>query len=352
VLDAWQELRRAHGKLEDEVMYVGTSAGIEAGLVARAGLTFAPAAAAKVRDVGWVRLVINSGQLLRGVAQAIGLVRRFRPDVSFVTGGYVTIPVGLASWLLGVPLILFLPDAQPGLAVRLLARLSSGIATSVSAALSSLPVAKTRVTGYPVRAELARLDRQRARARLEIAPDERVLLIYGGSRGSRNINRACVGAAQELARLAHVVHITGWLDHAAVVAQWQKLPPECRRRYRAVEYLHDEQMLEALRAADLVVSRAGAATLGELPAAGVPAVLVPYPLSGAHQAINAAVLAEMGAAVVVPDAELTPARLVSEVSSLLADEERRAAMSAAMQAMCCPDAARDIASMLIEAARA
>jgi len=173
--------------------------------------------------------------------------------------------------------------------------------------------------------------------------------VFGGSRGARRINRAVAAALDELLGVAQVIHISGRLDIADMQKRRTALPAALKDRYHLFAYLHAE-MVDALTGADLVVSRAGAATLGEFPAVGVPAVVVPYPHAGAHQAENAAVLAEAGGAIVIPDDQLTGKRLAETVRQVLADEARLAAMRANMRRLARPDAARRIAEMLREEA--
>ena len=154
---------------------------------------------------------------------------------------------------------------------------------------------KAVVTGYPVRQEILALAGQRplARQQLGLLADSPVLLVFGGSRGARSINQALAAALPALLPHCQVLHISGALDWPAVEAQAASLPDELRPRYHAYPYLHDEMPL-ALAAADLVVARAGASTLGEFPALGLPSILAPYPYSGQHQDVNASYLAERG----------------------------------------------------------
>lgn len=319
-------------------------------MVPRAGIRFEPIAAAGLRGMALQQSVRNLARTAYGTWQAGYLISRFRPDVTFVTGGYVSAPVVLASWLKRVPVVIYLPDIVPGLAIKRLARLATHLAVSFEESRRYLPPQKTIATGYPVRAGLQAVDRAEAHRRLNLDPALKTVLVFGGSRGARRINQAVAAVAGELLELAQLIHISGRLDIAAMKQQRLTLPAVLRERYHLFAYLHEE-MIDALAAADLVVSRAGAATLGEFPAAGVPAVLVPYPHAGAHQAENAAVLAEAGGAVIVPDAELTAERLLSTVHTLLTDETRLATMRANMSRLARPDAARQIANLLWEAAR-
>ena len=187
-----------------------------------------------------------------------------------------------------------------------------------------------------------------ARRALRLPTDDAVLLVFGGSRGAHAINRAVRDVLRPLVERAHVVHVTGYDDYAEMEAIRQGMEPALRERYHPYAYLHDG-MTDALVASDLVVARAGAATLGELPAAGVPAVLVPYPYAGQHQHVNADYLADRGAAVVVEDADLDE-RLLPVVAGLLEDGPRLRAMAEASRRLAVPDAAGAIARHLKELA--
>ena len=282
----------------------------------------------------------------RGSRQARRLMADFRPDVVFVTGGYVAGPVVLAASQADVPVFIYLPDVAPGLAIQRMSRLARKIGVTFPEVAGQFP-GKAVVTGYPVRPEILALAGQKAWARqqLGLGAEEPVLLVFGGSRGARSINQALAAALTVLLPRCQVVHISGTLDWPDVEARVQSLSPELRMRYHVYPYLHDE-MPVALAAADLVVARAGASTLGEFPALALPSVLVPYPYSGQHQDNNAAYLADRGAAIKLPDAELE-ARLVPVILSLLDDPAALGAMSTAAHTLARPAAASTIAEELI-----
>lgn len=316
-------------------------------MVPRAGIPYAAIDVAGLRGMAALQLARNVVLLLRGTQQAYRIIGRFQPDVIFVTGGYVSAPVVLAGRVRRVPIVIYLPDIVPGMAIRSLAQLATRVAVSFEESRQYLPREKVVVTGYPVRGELFSADRDSARQNLGLDPAVSTLLVFGGSRGARRINRAVVAALDELLSVCQVIHVSGRLDIAEMQQRREALPAALKDRYHLFAYLHEE-MIDALAVADLVVSRAGAATLGEFPAAGLPAIVVPYPHAGAHQAENAAVLAEAGGAIIVPDDELTGDRLAETVRQALADEERLALMRIRMSRLARPDAAWRIAEMLRE----
>ncbi|RME33486.1 MAG: UDP-N-acetylglucosamine--N-acetylmuramyl-(pentapeptide) pyrophosphoryl-undecaprenol N-acetylglucosamine transferase [Thermoflexia bacterium] len=256
-------------------------------------------------------------------------------------------PVALAAWALRAPILLYLPDIEPGLAVRFVARLATRIGVTVEDSRAFLPARRVVVTGYPVRPEFAGIGRTAARAALGLPEGEPVLLAFGGSTGARSINQAVVENLEALVEGAHVVHIVGERDWPWVAARADGLPAPVRSRYYPYPYLHGAAMGQALAAADLAVCRAGASTLGELPYFGLPAVLVPYPYAWRYQRVNAEWLASRGAAIVLEDARLKE-DLVPTVRSLLGDPERLARMRASAQALARPDAAERLARLLVE----
>lgn len=339
------EALKAAGPID--VLYVGGRGSVEERLVARTGLPFAGIPAGGLHGLAPWRAARNLVKLAQGFFAALRLGRRRRPDALFVTGGYASVPVALAAWVLRVPILLYLPDIEPGLAVRFIARLATRIGVTVEDSRAFLPTHKVVVTGYPVRPEFAGIDRTAARAALGLPEGEPVLLMFGGSTGARSINRAVVEQLDGLLEVAHVVHISGERDWSWVAARVDALPATARGRYHSYPYLHGAAMGQALAAADLAVCRAGASTLGELPYFGLPAVLVPYPYAWRYQKVNADWLASRGAAVVLEDARLGE-ELVPTARSLLEDPARLAEMRAQARALARPDASRKLAQLLAE----
>jgi UDP-N-acetylglucosamine--N-acetylmuramyl-(pentapeptide) pyrophosphoryl-undecaprenol N-acetylglucosamine transferase len=271
----------------------------------------------------------------RAVAQARRLVRGLRPAAVLGAGGYVAGPVGSAAVSLRVPLVLMEADSHIGLTNRLLAPFAARVCLAFP--LPGREKRRYRVTGRPVPPPTT--DRARARDRFGIEPEDTCVLIFGGSQGARSINHAAVEAFAG-ARF-HVLHAAGERD----LPELSSPGPHYDLRGFISEFR------DALVASDLVVARSGG-SLFEIAAHGRPAVLIPYPFATAdHQTANARYMELAGAAVVIPDGELTPARLASEVGGLLADRGRLASMARASAAMARPDAAKDIAHEVLAAAR-
>ncbi len=345
VARALEEELRARGETL-EMLYVGVRGRIDETIVPREGVAFRAVAAGQLRVASPLTFARNALKLAQGMLQSLSIVREFKPDAIFATGGYASVPVGGAARILRRPLVVYLPDVTPGWAVRLLSRLATRMATTSERGLAYLPRTRTTVAGYPVRPEFWTLDRASSRARLGLTADRKLLLATGASLGAHAINRAVIAALPQLLAHADVLHMTGANDEPWANDERVKLSADMRARYHVRGYIDD--MPAAMHAADLVVCRAGASTLGELPAAGAPAVLIPGEYEGWSQAPNAEFLQSKGAAVMLHNSELD--RLADTVVALLADDTRLAAMRAAAKTLARPDAARDIARMLIEVA--
>jgi UDP-N-acetylglucosamine--N-acetylmuramyl-(pentapeptide) pyrophosphoryl-undecaprenol N-acetylglucosamine transferase len=332
----------------DRVTWIGRGAGMEAGLVAARGIPFVAVDAAPMVGVGFMGRLRGAVHLLRGTAQVWRQIGLDRPDVLLVTGGYVSVPAALAAWLRRVPLAIYLPDMRPGRAVSLIARLADRLLVTDERARAHLPVAnaKVQVTGYPVRRALREMDREKARDELNLTASEPLVLIFGGSQGARRLNEAVIQAAPTLLNRCRLLHVTGALDVARVSAARDGLALEQADRWQVSEYLDAPDMAIALHAADLAVCRAGASVLGELPTAGLPAILIPLPIARGHQDANAAVLVDAGAARVVDDRAWTGERMVNELDQLLSTPEELAAMRTAARALARSNAAEAIATAL------
>lgn len=320
---------------------------MEETLVPRAGLKLATISGGPIVGVPWQRRLANAARLAWSLGKTHRLLRRFRPDVLFMTGGYVNVPVALVAWLRRVPAAVFLPDIEPGTAIRFLSRFAERVACTTAASRAYFGPGKVVVTGYPVRPQLReaqQMTAEEALAAFDLQPGRATLLVFGGSRGARSINRALMDILDTLLEQNQVIHVSGTLDWPQVQAHAAELPETLRRSYRPFPYLH-ERMGAAFRAADLAVARAGASMLGESPAFGLPAVLVPYPHAWRYQKVNADYLVERGAALRLDDDRLQE-ELLPTVQVLLNDEARLAEMARAAMALDEPAAAENLAQLL------
>jgi UDP-N-acetylglucosamine--N-acetylmuramyl-(pentapeptide) pyrophosphoryl-undecaprenol N-acetylglucosamine transferase len=332
-----------------DILWVGSQGGMETALVERAGLKIKAIPAVGVRGKNPLAVLASLRILGRGYRQSGHLIDHVRPDALFVTGGYVCVPVTLAARRAGVPVIIYLPDIEPGWAIKFLARFARRIAVTAPEAQQFFKPGVTVVTGYPVTADLfswCEAGQAAARRHLGLADDLPVLLVLGGSRGARSINRAVTSQLEDYLRVCQVIHVSGMLDEAEARAKQAALPADLRPRYHLSAYLHEDKAV-AFVAADLIISRAGASVMGELPAAGLPGILAPYPYAGAHQTWNARYLARQQAALVLDDTVLAE-QLKDTALGLLGDRPRLAAMRQASLSLAQPEAAARLAQAIVE----
>jgi UDP-N-acetylglucosamine--N-acetylmuramyl-(pentapeptide) pyrophosphoryl-undecaprenol N-acetylglucosamine transferase len=327
-----------------ELSYLGGVRGMERRLVGAAGLAYDELVVRSLRSGGVnVHLVLDPLRLGASVPQAWWLLRRLRPDVIFTSGGYLGIPLVLAARARRIPSLVWEGNVVAGRATAAVGRLADRVAVSFPPTLATFP-GRSFVSGTPIRS-FADISRGSARARFGLADDDRLLLAFGGSQAVARITAAIEGSLAEVLPDWQVLHVAGEAGMAAAEAARDRLAAELRDRYRPVPFLAEE-MGEALVAADLVLGRAGSSTCAEVTAVGVASILVPYPYAGAHQRENAAWLADQGAALLVPDAELDATRLVAETRRLLEGAER-ARLAEAARALGRPQAAEEIAAELI-----
>lgn len=351
VVEALADRRhRLEPESADAVCWIGSEGGVEQELVGRAGLPFKAIPAGGLHGLAPWAMARNALRLTRGLLRAHKLAAEWKPDVLFITGGFVSAPVALACWLRRVPILVYLPDIEPGWTIQFLSRLATRVAVTANASRKYLPARKVVVTGYPVRPELirAREARTEAQAHFGLDGSRKTILVSGGSKGARSLNRALAGILDQALDRWQVIHISGTLDAVEAQARREQLSdtPGRKARYKLFAYLHSEEMGLALAASDVVVSRAGASILGEYPLMGLPAILAPYPYAWRYQKVNADYLAEQGAAVRLDDEKLDD-ELWPTLEGLLGDEARWLAMRERARALARPDAAENLVAQLL-----
>jgi UDP-N-acetylglucosamine--N-acetylmuramyl-(pentapeptide) pyrophosphoryl-undecaprenol N-acetylglucosamine transferase len=330
---------------DSRVLWVGTAGSIEADMVGRAGLPFAAITAAGLKRRLALANLLLPWKVLQGFWDSLAVLRGERPEAVLVTGGFVSLPLGLAAWWQGIPLVLHEANAVPGLANLVLGFLARRVCLSFPReGLDS----RQRLTGNPVRMGAGRpISKAQARRAFGLAADKKTVLIFPGSRAAHQVNLAVEGALEQESSARpnyQVLWMCGKQDfeRASAVARRAKLKVAVR------DFIHEAP--KAYAAADLVVARAGASTLAELTALGLPALLVPYPFAtGRHQDANAAVLEAAGAARVVADRDLDGERLAKEVEGLLSDPVGLKRMAAASKGLGQPQAAAKVLKAIEEA---
>ena len=323
-----------------EVVLVGTERGLEMKLVPQAGLPLETLRVAGLKGKGGMTLAKNLTLLGPGLLDAMAVLRKHKPVAAFGVGGYAAGPMLLATWLRGIPNVIFEPNAEPGLTNKLLARLSKRIATGYAIS-TKLWGDKAVVTGCPVRPEFFSIEPRVPERPLR-------LLITGGSQGALPINRAFIDSMDLLAARKselNVVHQTGERDYNAVRTAY------ARRDFSAEVVPFLANMTERFAWADLIVCRAGAITAAEVAAAGRAAIFIPFGrATDSHQLRNAQEMARAGAGRLIPEPELTPERLTTEIFSLLDQPREITSLSVSARSLARPHAASDIVNLIETAA--
>jgi UDP-N-acetylglucosamine--N-acetylmuramyl-(pentapeptide) pyrophosphoryl-undecaprenol N-acetylglucosamine transferase len=339
------------------VVFVGTEKGLEKTIVPKAGFPLEFIDVGGLKGKGIADLAKNLTRLPISFVQAWKLLTKHRPNVVLGVGGYSSGPVLVAASLRGIPTIIHEANAFPGLTNRILARFVKAAAIAFDDAGPRLGRKDAVVTGNPIRAEFfevadtrPRLSAPAGAADAAYAPRPLHLLIFGGSQGSRTLNDAMIGALLFLARLKDRVQVT----HQTGPSELKKVEEAYRTssfpEARVVPFL--DPIVDEIAAADLVVCRAGAMTIGELAAVGRASILVPFAAAtNNHQELNARVVERAGGAVVITEKDLSPERLGLAINEILNDPDRAGRMGAAAKALAVPDATRKIADLLEKIAK-
>jgi UDP-N-acetylglucosamine--N-acetylmuramyl-(pentapeptide) pyrophosphoryl-undecaprenol N-acetylglucosamine transferase len=326
---------------EREVVLVGTQRGIEMKLVPQAGLPLETLRVAGLKGKGGATLVKNLAMLGPALTDAMRVVRKHQPVAAFGVGGYAAGPMLLATWLRRVPNVIFEPNAEPGFTNRVLARISTRIATGYEISARAWG-AKAVVTGCPVRPEFFAIEPRRPARPYR-------LLVTGGSQGALPINRTFVDAMDRMAARKSelvIVHQTGERDYNAVRTAY------ARRDIHAEVSPFLTNMAERFAWADVIVCRAGAITAAEIAAAGRAAIFIPFGrATDSHQLRNAQEMCRAGGGRLIAEPELTAERLTNEIFSLLDQPREIEQLATAARSLARPHAARDIVNLIEEVAR-
>ena len=326
---------------EREVVLVGTQRGIEMKLVPAAGLPLETIRVAGLKGKGGTTLVKNLAMLWVGLKDAFGVLRRQQPVVAFGVGGYAAGPMLLATWLRGIPNVIFEPNAEPGFTNKVLAHLAKRIATGYEVSAKGWGM-KAVVTGNPVRAEFFDIPPRKPEKPFH-------LLITGGSQGALPINKVFIAAMELLAKRkdeVRIVHQSGERDYTDVRAAYER----CAMDAEVAPFLSN--MAERFAWADVIVCRAGAITAAEVAAAGRAAIFIPFGrATDSHQLRNAQEMVKAGAGLLIAEPELTPERLTKEIFVLLDQPGELEAIAMKARGLSHPDAAREIVNLIEEAVR-
>ena len=330
-----QQLKKQLGA---EVLFIGTARGIETRLVPQAGFALELIQVGALKNVSLMTRAKTMFDLPRAIAASSRMLSDFDPEVVIGVGGYASGPAMVAAIRRRLPTLAFEPNVVPGFANRMIARWVSAAAVHFEETCRYFP--NCRVTGVPVREAFFAIP-----ARAAGAP---TLLVFGGSQGARAINQAMIeslaGLREKIPGI-HIIHQTGQRDYDHVLAAYQQ------SRISGEVHKFIDDMPGTFGRADLLVCRSGASTVGEITAAGKPAIFVPFPAAADdHQNVNAQALERAGAAIVVEESKLGAAYLVDTIAALIGDARRLQGMSEAARSLAHPKAVEEIAEMVVRLA--
>ena len=335
-------------RADAEFLYVGTEKGLEADIVPKAGINFT----ALKLEGGLERHftlenISRAANAIWSIKRASDIIKDFKPNAVVGTGGYVCGPILLAASLMKVPTLIQEQNAVAGVTNKILSKFVDKIAVGTQDALKNFPADKTTYTGNPIRAEVLEGKKEDGLKEFNFTADKPIVLISGGSRGARSINDAMIDVLKSAAQKnsAQFLHVTGKGEFDSVTNKLTSVLDA--PNIKVVPYLYN--MPRAMAMADLAIFRAGATGLAELTARGVPAILIPYPYAAEnHQEFNARALVEAGAARMILNKDLTAELLQKNLDELLSSPEKLKAMAAASLSLGKPNAADEIADMILK----
>lgn len=333
-----------------KVLYVGTKAGLEADIVPKARIPFATVTVEGLRRKVSLQTLTFGVKLARGLVEARRLIKEFQPDLVVGTGGYVCGPVVYLAAKMGIPTLIHEQNAYPGITNKLLSRVVDHVAVTFADSIKYFRKAKAVThTGLPIRDEILQTNRQQGLKTLNLDPAKKLMLVTGGSRGARSINQAMPVVLKALASRMdiQVLHITGQVDYDQAIERTRQagIGLQAGGNITIVPYLYN--MADAMAAADLIICRAGATTLAEVTAKGIPAILIPYPYAAEnHQEHNALSLVKVGAAKMIVDRDLDGQVLKAQVLQLLDEANELGKMQEKSLELGRPQALTDILQIM------
>lgn len=300
-----------------EFLWIGTRNGIERAMVEKENIAFKSIFSGKLRRYFSWKNFTDILLLKLGFWQAFFIMLKWRPDLVISAGGFVSVPVVWAAWLLGVPCLIHQQDVRPGLANRLMAPFAKVITVSFEKSLKDYG-AKAVWTGNPVRKCVSLLPGTHF---FQLKKGLPTLLIVGGGTGAMFINQLVADSIHDLLNFSQVIHVTGKNKQTGPShVSARNMLNKTKDNYYCFEFLDARQMAEAMQKADLVITRAGLSTLAELSFLGKPIIIIPIPDS--HQEENAGIYKESGAAVVLNQKSAAPSLLIKEIESLLSNPNK------------------------------
>jgi len=334
-----------------EMFFLGAG-GFSKDLLENEGIKSSIILAGKLRRYFSLKTVFDLIQMPLGFIQSFWFLYIWMPDAIFSKGGYGSLPVVLIGWLFRIPILVHDSDAVPGLANRISAKFSKRIAVSFQEAEKYFPESKTALIGNPVRTDLVQIctsenpeDKVQVKNIFQITSQKPVIFILGGSQGSQSINEMILEILPQLLEKYELIHQVGLKNYQDIQKRLKNIP----KGYHLYPSLEESQMAAAYLASDLIISRAGAASVFEIAACGKPSILIPLPNSASdHQRENAFSCARAGAASVLEQANLTPNLFINEIDKIIGNSELSQKMTANAKSFSKVQAAQTLAEALVE----
>jgi UDP-N-acetylglucosamine--N-acetylmuramyl-(pentapeptide) pyrophosphoryl-undecaprenol N-acetylglucosamine transferase len=332
------------------VLFIGTEKGLERKMVPKEGFKIKFISVEGLNKKISVNTIKSMAVGVKGFLQANKIIKEFKPDIVIGTGGYVCGPVVLSAYLKGVPTIIHEQNAIPGVTNKLLSKFATKIAVSFKEAEKFFPKNKVFFTGNPVKDTIINLSREKSREVWGIDREKPVLFVVGGSRGAKNINNAIIDIIPRLAEEnIQLIFVTGENQYDETMKNIEKNKINIKNMKGIKIFPFIFNMHDALGACDLIVSRAGATTLSELTAVGIPAILIPSPfVANNHQEYNAIALEENGAAILIKENQLKDNVLSDQILNIIKNKDTLHSMSVNSKKMAVIDAADNIYALVKE----
>lgn len=334
--------------------FIGTHTGPEQEVVEAAGIAFFAIRSGRLRRYIDVKNVLDPFRAVAGVGDSVKILREQKPDVMVSAGGFVSVPVAIACWMLRIPVVIHQQDIIPGLANKIMASIAKKISVSFKESCHKFSLKKTVWCGNPVRDSIRNGDKARAIELFSLEKDVPVVSIFGGGTGALSINKLIVEALPELLSFCQVIHSAGKGKNVFQDRDLQEMhTPEPitatssenpYERYHVLEFISADEVRDVYAASDLVVTRSGLSALSELSVLGKPTVTIPIPKS--HQEANAGYFEKRHAVVTLNEQTLTPQILATTVRELLQSIGKRETLSKNIQSINRPDAAERILGVI------
>lgn len=339
---------------EANILYVGSGAEMEKKIMAEEGIPAKFVISGKMRRYFSLHNFVDFFKVPIGFVQSLWILLRFMPDAIFSKGGYVAVPIVLAGWIYRIPIMIHESDSAPGIANQFLSKFANRIAVAYPSAEEYFPKEKTALVGNPIRFQVTEGDAHILRQELGFTQSRKTLLILGGSQGSQVINEAIIRILPQLLQHFQIIHQTGQAHFENVLRDAAVMGVKAGHEgYYAVPFMNANKLRDAFALSNLVISRAGATFITEIAANGKPAILIPISESANdHQRMNAYALAQIGAALVLEEANLGEHILLEKINNVLNDEELQQHMIEHIKTFYHPTAAEVIANSIIEIAKA